>query len=49
MWLPKTEADIIQAVSSGALEESSIFDAKEELSKTRRLRKTLLQWQIMGA
>lgn len=26
MWLPKTEKEIIDAVKSGALSESSIFD-----------------------
>lgn len=31
MWLPKTEKEIVDAVTSGSLEESSIFDAKKEL------------------
>ena len=32
MWLPKTEKEIIDAVKSGGLSESSIFDAKKEIS-----------------
>lgn len=28
MWVPKSEADIIQAVDSNSLEESAIFDGK---------------------
>ena len=39
MWLPKNEADIINAVHSGSLEESAIFDAKEELSKNQEIAK----------
>jgi len=39
MWLPKTEAEIVQAVKSGALEESAIFDAKEQLSKNSEIAK----------
>jgi hypothetical protein len=31
MWLPKTEGQILAAVQSGSLEETSIFDAKKEL------------------
>jgi hypothetical protein len=31
MWIPKTEDEIIRAVSSGSLEESTTFDAKESL------------------
>lgn len=31
MWMPKTESEIIQAVQSGSVEESAIFDAKEAL------------------
>jgi hypothetical protein len=41
MWLPKTEADIIGAVTSGALEESAIFDAKEQLSKNSEIAKDI--------
>ena len=32
MWLPKTEKEIIDAVTSRSLEESTTFDAKKELS-----------------
>lgn len=40
MWLPKTEKEIIDAVQSGALSESSIFDAKKELpSKNQEIAK----------
>ncbi len=39
MWLPKTEADIIKAVQSGSIEESTIFDAKVELSKNPEIAK----------
>lgn len=39
MWLPKTEADIVKAVQSGSIEESTIFDAKEELSKNPEIAK----------
>jgi hypothetical protein len=31
MWLPKNEGEILAAVQSGALEETTIFDAKKEL------------------
>jgi hypothetical protein len=31
MWIPKTEAEIVQVVTTGSLEESSIFDAKKDL------------------
>lgn len=41
MWLPKTEAEIVQAVQSGALEESAIFDAKEQLSKNSEIAKDI--------
>lgn len=32
MWIPKTEQEIVDAVTSGSLEESVIFDAKKEIS-----------------
>jgi hypothetical protein len=32
MWLPKNEKQIIDAVTSGSLEETVIFDAKKEIS-----------------
>jgi hypothetical protein len=32
MWLPKTENEIIEVVKSGSLNETSIFDAKKEIS-----------------
>jgi hypothetical protein len=42
MWQPKTENDIIYAVQSGSLEESAIFDAKEELpSKNQEIAKDI--------
>lgn len=42
MWMPKTESEIIQAVQSGSLEESAIFDAKEELtSKNNEIAKDI--------
>lgn len=41
MWLPKTEADIIGAVTSGALQESAIFDAKEQISKNSEIAKDI--------
>jgi len=41
MWLPKTEAEIVQAVQSGSIEESTIFDAKEELSKNSEIAKDI--------
>lgn len=41
MWLPKTEVEIVQAVQSGALEESAIFDAKEQLSKNSEIAKDI--------
>jgi hypothetical protein len=31
MWIPKTEKELIEAVESGSLEETVIFDAKREL------------------
>lgn len=31
MWIPKTEDEIVQAISSGSLVESPTFDAKREL------------------
>lgn len=31
MWIPKTEDEIVAAVRSGSLEETTIFDAKREL------------------
>jgi len=31
MWIPKEEAEIVQAVTAGDLEETAIFDAKTEL------------------
>lgn len=31
MWIPKTEKEIVQAVSCGSLEETITFDAKREL------------------
>lgn len=39
MWLPKTEAEIINVINSGVLEESDTFDAKEELSKNQEIAK----------
>jgi hypothetical protein len=39
MWLPKNEADIINAVNSGALEETDVFDAKKEVSKNQEVAK----------
>lgn len=39
MWLPKTEAEIVNVINSGALEESDSFDAKEELSKNQEIAK----------
>lgn len=41
MWLPKSESDIIKAVQSRSLEESAIFDAKEELSKNTEIAKDI--------
>lgn len=41
MWLPKCESDIIKAVQSRSLEESAIFDAKEELSKNSEIAKDI--------
>jgi hypothetical protein len=36
MWIPKSEAEVVGVVTSGALEESPAFDAKKELpSKSR--------------
>jgi hypothetical protein len=32
MWIPKSEADIVDFVTNGKLNETSIFDAKKELS-----------------
>ena len=31
MWIPKTEEEIVEVVTSGSLEESAVFDAKREL------------------
>lgn len=31
MWMPKTEEEIVTAVTSGSLEETTIFDAKREI------------------
>ena len=31
MWIPKNEQEIVDAVTSGLLEESPIFDVKREL------------------
>lgn len=39
MWLPKTEAEIVNVINSGILEESDAFDAKEELSKNQEIAK----------
>jgi len=39
MWLPKTEAEIVNVINSGILEESDSFDAKEELSKNQEIAK----------
>jgi hypothetical protein len=36
MWMPKTEAEIVDAVTSGALSESSIFEAKSEIDKDNK-------------
>lgn len=36
MWIPKTEAEIIQAIDNKAIEESSIFDAKKELGTSNK-------------
>lgn len=33
MWIPRTEAELIEQLSSGELEETGIFDCKRELSK----------------
>ena len=41
MWLPKTETEIIKVVQSGSLEETAIFDAKEELSKNSEIAKDI--------
>ncbi len=42
MWIPKTEDEIVNAVTSGALEESAIFDAKKELpSKNQEIAKDI--------
>lgn len=32
MWIPKSEQEIIDAISNGSVNESSIFDAKRDLS-----------------
>lgn len=39
MWLPKTEAEIVNVINSGGLEESDTFDAKEGLSKNQEIAK----------
>ena len=36
MWVPESESDIVAAVESLGLEESSIFDAKQELPKENK-------------
>src|SRR5262245_3642364 len=36
MWIPKTEGEIIHAVTSGSLEATTIFDAKRELPASSR-------------
>src|SRR5258706_15414136 len=42
MWIPKTQAELEQAVTSGDLEESTIFDVKKELSaKTPEIAKDI--------
>lgn len=51
MWMPKTEEEIIEAVTSGALEESTIFDAKRELpdkNKNKEIAKDVAAMAVNG-
>ena len=49
MWIPKTEDEIVQAVHTGTLQETAIFDAKRELPhKSKDLAKDIAAMSIDG-
>lgn len=51
MWMPKNEEEIVQTVTSGSLEESTVFDAKRELpdkSKNKEIAKDIAAMAVNG-